>query len=176
MKTYNWLKSFLAILGSALVGLMLATVAYAANPETVTVDVEFVAPITIATVNSLSFGLLDVNLAVAETIVIAPNDAVTDAAGRVLGGTQEAAEVTVTATTAKTITILVDTIVNNTGYTLGTFICKYDTGADTACDGAGYTATSVATGPLLVGATLTYAATPAAGVVNGSFNVTVSYQ
>lgn len=177
MSRYNiWMERIPAILGAALIGLMLATIAGAANPEPVTIEVTFVDPITITEVNALQFGLLDQNLASAETVVIATNDVVTDAGNNVLGGTQLAANLTVTATAPQLVTILVDTIAAGAGYTLATFICKYHTGADTGCDGAGYTATTVASATLKVGVTLTGDGAAVAGPANGSFNVTVSYQ
>jgi len=148
----------------------------AANPEPVTVEVEFVDPITITENNALQFGLLDQNLANLETIVIAPNSAVTDAAGRVLGGTQAASDLTVVSTAAQAITILVDNVVNGTGYTLGNIVCSYNGGADTACDGAGMSATSVASATLLIGTTMTGDGGSVTGVANGSFDVTLSYQ
>ena len=58
-KTNIWMKSFVPILGSTLIGLMLATGAAAENPEPVTVEVIFVDPITITEVNALQYGLLD---------------------------------------------------------------------------------------------------------------------
>ena len=149
--------------------------ANAANPEAVTAEVEFVDPLTITEVNALQFGLLDQNLNL-ETVVIAPNSALTDAGGIVLGGTQAAADLTVAGTASQSITILVDSISNGTGYTLGTVLCSYNSGANTACDGAGMSATSAASATLLIGATLTGNNLAATGVANGSFNVTVSYQ
>ncbi len=164
------------VVACVLAGLLTLNSAGAANPEPVTVEVEFVDPITIGENNALQFGLLDQNFANLETIVIGTNSAVTDAAGRVLGGTQAAGDFTVASTTAKAITILVDSIVDGTGYSLGTPLCSYDAGPDTACDGAGMSATSVASATLLIGATMTGDGLAVTGVANGSFNVTVSYQ
>ncbi len=175
-ETNNWMKSFVAILGSTLIGLMLATGAAAENPEPVTVEVTFVDPITITEVNALQYGLLDQLLDADETVVIAPDSSVFDSNGRVVGGTQAAADLTVTATESTTITILVDNIVNGTGYTLATFICDYNAGPDTACDGAGFDVASIASATLRVGVTLTGNGSAVAGVANGRFDVTVSYQ
>ncbi len=173
----SWMKAFLAVLGSTVIGLMLATGVDAANPEPVTVEVTFVDPITITEVNALQFGLLDQILNL-ETITIDPDNTLTDVGGIVVGGTQGSADLTVTATGGLLITILVDLPVANTGYTLGTFICDYDLGADTACDGVGYTETTAAGGTanLRVGVTLTGNNLAVPGVFNGSFRVTVSYQ
>ena len=144
--------------------------------EPVVAEAEFVTPILIVENNALQFGLLDVNLANLETIVIGTDDAVTDAASRVLGGSQAAADLTITASVGYTITILVDNINSGTGYDLDTFFCSYDGGADTACDGGGYTATSVASGSMDVGATMTGDGTAVAGNADGSFNITINYQ
>lgn len=152
------------------------SMAVAANPEPVVAEVTFVDPVTITETNALQFGLLDAGLESGEAVVIAPDGTVTDADNRVVGGSQAAAELTVTASAAQAITILIDTVASGSGYTLGTFVCSYDGGADTACDGAGYSQTSVASAFLNVGATLTGDGTAAAGDADGSFNVTVSYQ
>lgn len=176
MNTTKLMKGLVAATGSALLGLTIATVTNAANPESVVAEVTFVDPIQITENNALQYGLLDVNLGIGETVVIAPDSSVTDAAGNVVGGTQAAAELTITATAAQAITILVDNISSNTGYSLSTFMCRYATGSDTACDGAGYGETSVGTGDLLIGATLSGTGSASAGTFNGSFDVTVTYQ
>ena len=176
-RTSTCMKGLLAILGSALIGLMLVTGADAANPEPVTVGMDFVDPITITENASLRFGLLDQALNT-ETIIIATNDGVSGTGtALILGGTQAAADLTVTASASQSITILVDAIFPGAGYGLGTFMCKYGTGGtDTACDGSGYSETSAASATLLIGATLTGDNTAVAGAANGSFNVTVAYQ
>jgi len=178
MLNFNQSKSRLAIVGCALAGLAFAGSANAANPESVVAEVEFVAPVTITENNPLQFGLLDVNMINLESIVISPNSAVADPASRVLGGTQAAANLTVSATEAEAITILVDNIASNTGYSLSGFTCNYNppAGADAACDGAGYSETSVASATMTVGATLTGNGLAGPGVFNGSFDVTVTYQ
>jgi hypothetical protein len=161
---------------AALAAAALSSPAAASNPESVVAEAEFVAPITITENNPLQFGLLDVNLANSETIVVGTDDAVTDSAARVLGGSQAAADLTVTATASQAITILVDNVTSGTGYGLDAFLCSYGGGADAACDGAGLSATSVASATLEVGATMTGDGTAVAGVANGSFDVTVAYQ
>ncbi len=175
-RTSTCMKGLLAILGPALIGLMLATGADGANPEPVTVGMDFVDPITITEIGSLRYGVLDQALNL-ETIIIATNDAVTGTGtGLILGGTQAAADLTIAATASQTLSILVDNPLPGAGYGLGTFICKYGAGADTACDGAGYTATAVGSGTLKIGATLTGDNTATAGNADGSFDVTVTYQ
>lgn len=162
---------------SALALLLVMSSAGAANPESVTAEVEFVDPITITENNALQFGLLDQNMADLETVVIATSGSVTDAGSNVQGGTQAAANLTVASTASQGITILVDNVVNGTGYALGTFMCDYNTAAASgACDGSGLSATSAASATLLIGATLTGDGLSVAGAANGSFDVTVTYQ
>ncbi len=160
----------------AVVGLSLPAGLPAANPETVAVRVTFVDPIEISEVSALQFGSLDQNLADLESVTLAPDSVVTDPADRVEGGPQAAASLTITATPGHAITIHVDSVVPGAGYALTDFRCNYDAGADAVCEGAGYSGTSVASGTLLVGATLTGDGTAVAGAADGSFDVTVTYQ
>ncbi len=171
------MKKFLAITGSALMGTMLAAVAYAAV-ETVTAEVEFAVPVSIAPVNQLQFGILDAAMALNDTVTVNTDDTWVESASNVIGGTKAAAELTITATASKTVSIVVGNIVGNTGYTLETFLCDYDAaGSDTACDGAGYTDSGAGgTATLLIGATLRGAGGAGVGVFNGSFDVTILYQ
>jgi len=177
INTSNWMKRFTVIAGSALLGLMLATGIYAANPESVDAEVEFTTLITVTEVTSLQFGILDEALAVAETVIISADapTTLTDAGANVFGGTQAAAVLTVTATAAQTLSIQIGNITSNTGYSLGSFTCNYNNDADTACQAAPYTPTSIANATLLVGATLTGDGNAVPGIFNGSFDVTVAY-
>ena len=171
------IRNFLAIPGVVLLCLVPAIIADAANPESVTVDMNFVAPITITENNPLQFGLLDVNMANNQTVTIAPDNTVTDIQNNVLGGTQAAANLTVTATASQSITILVDNVSTATGYVLQTWQCNYNSaGSDSGCDGSGYTETSVASATLLIGATLKGNGSAVVGTDNSTFDVTVTYQ
>jgi hypothetical protein len=96
--------------------------------------------------------------------------------GRIFGGTQGAANLTVTASASQAITILVDNVSTANGYSLGTWMCNYNTGTDTGCDGSGYSETSATSATLLVGVTLTANGTATVGTDNSTFDVTVSYQ
>lgn len=156
--------------------LLFSASAFSATPEPVVVSVTFVDAITITEVNPLDFGLLDATMANAETVVIDTADVVTDANTNVVGGTQEAAEVTITATAGVAVTVLVNNVSNGTYYTLGTFVCTYNGGAESACDGGGQSNTSVASATVLVGATLTRNATAmVAGADDGSFDINMTY-
>lgn len=180
MKTMKLIKGFSAVLGSAVLGLTIANVAVATNPEQVPVEVEWIAPVVIAENNALQFGLLDVGASVSDTVTINTDDTYSEsAANTVVGGTQAAADLTVTVANSTPITILVDNIGSGTYYTLGTFLCSYESGADTACDSA-YDVTSSAsssTGDTLeIGATLTVSGAPSAGTDDTTFDVTITYQ
>ena len=161
---------------AVVVGLSFPAGLLAANPETVAVQVTFVEPIAISEANALQFGSLDQNLADLESVTVAPDSAVTDPANRIEGGPQAAASLTIAATPGQAITIQVGSVAPGTGYSLTGFNCNYNSGADAACDGPGYSETSAASGTLNVGATLTGDGTAVAGPADGSFEVTVTYQ
>ncbi len=165
----------LCVTGAVMALLLLAGFA-AASTVTVPVRVTFVNPVAISAVSALQFGSIDQNLADSESVTVAPDSTMTDPADRVEGGPQAAASLTVTATPGHIITIYLDAVVPGAGYSLTDFRCNYNGGSDTACDGAGYSETSVASGKLLVGATLTGDGTAVAGATDGSLDVTIIYQ
>ncbi len=144
--------------------------------ELVEATVTFVDPTGISALNDLHFGSLDRNLADQESVTVAPDSTVTDPADRIVGGSQSAASLNVTASPGQVISILVDAVDAGAGYSLADFRCKYDAGSDTACDGPGYSEISVASGTLLVGVTLVGQGNAVAGAADGSFDVTISYQ
>jgi len=178
MKTNVWMQRFATIAGSALMGLTFTSGANAA-PENVDVEVTFVAAITISEQGSLKFGLLDVAMANLETVIIAPDDGLTDGGLNVVGGVQEAADLTITATATTPINILIDNVLHAspTNYDLATWMCEYEALGPAACDGTGWNiASAAASGALRVGVTLTGNGTGTAGVDNSTFDVTVAYQ
>jgi hypothetical protein len=140
------------------------------------VEVTFVDPLGIGGASDLQIGAPDPNPAFVGRVTVLPDG--------VDGGSktereqvpQVPASLTVTAAPRQPITILVDDVVPGAGYSLSDFRCNYNAGNDTACDGRGYTETTVANGILLVGATLTGHGNRLAGDPHGSFAVTVSYQ
>jgi hypothetical protein len=138
--------------------------------------VNFVDPVAISEVNDLQFGLPGQSPAEIDSVTVAPNSGEGGTKrGTVEHGPQSAARLTVTAAPGQAITIHADAVDSGAGYSLADFRCNYNAGDDTACDGGGYTETSVASGTLLVGATLTGDSTAVAGAANGSFEVTVIY-
>jgi hypothetical protein len=152
---------------------MLATSGHAAV-ENVVAQVTFADPVTIVEVNSLQFGIID-HVLNTELIILGTDDSVGGSgAGLVLGGTQAAAELTVDGEASQVLTILIDGIVDGTGYALSAFVCSYNGGADTACNSL--LPTAVASAPLLIGATITGDNLATPGPANGSFNVTILYQ
>ncbi len=182
MKASNWMKRFAAIAGSVLMGLMFATSANALNPEEVAVVVTFIAPIAIAEVSALRFGLLDVAMATSSTVTMNTDDTYSEStAGTVIGGTQTAAQVTITVADSTPITILVNNIGSGTYYTLSAFMCSYQSAAAVACSASAYdvtsTATSSTTGDIVeIGATLLTAGSALAVTDDTTFDVTVTYQ
>ena len=182
MKASNWMKRFAAIGGSALMGLTLTIGANAANPETVTVDVTWIAPIVIDPVSALRFGLLDVGMAENDTVTINTTGGYSESvANTVVGGTILPAELTITVANTTAISILVDTIGSGTYYTIGSFECRYEGASDFACASA-YNVTSSSDSSngdtLEIGAVLTKNSTiPAlAGDDDTTFEVTVTFQ
>ena len=179
LNKHNWRNSLLAVSGFALIGLLFAT-NVDAQTENVAVEVTFVAVITIVEDFPLRFGLIDVAIPGGNTLIIAPNDALTGTGTAFsVGGTQEAADLTITATAGAGINILIDSVVLPGGadYSLGAWLCDYEAGADLPCDGVGLDiASAVATGALRVGVTLTAIAGATAGNQDGTFDVTVTYQ
>ena len=179
MNTSTRMKRFAAIAGSALMGLMLAIGANAANPEPVPVEVEWVAPIGILTNINLQFGLLDVAMAAAQTVTINTNDSYSEStANTVVGGTQLAATVTITVADTTPITIVADNHLGATYYTLDTWVCNYNLTADAPCVAlTPYDVTASGTSAdVKIGATLTVVGTPTTITDNTTFDVTVSYQ
>ena len=139
-------------------------------------QVTFADPISIGAVNDLQFGNPGQNLANINSVTVSPGSG--DGGTKqnaVEGGPKSAATLTVTAAPGQPITILVDEIVAGHGISLADFRCNYNAQGDTACDGPGYSETSIAISTLLVGVTLTGEGA-LAGSANGRFDVTISYQ
>jgi len=177
VNNHNWMKKFLAILGSSLIGLMLSTVTYAANPEPVVVGVAFVAPISIDEVTNLEFGLVDIGMLVSETIVIAPGGGVTDGAGRLVGALpRTAATFDTQAPAGKSITVQVTPVSDGAFYDLTLWRCDYN-GADEGDCATGISVTSVGGAgiPVRVGVTLTGVGGATETTDNGLFNLTITY-
>ena len=161
-----------AVFGVAL--LLASHYAFSAS-QNIEAKVEFVAPVEIVENNGLQFGMISTELANSETIVIGTDNAVTDANGRVVGGTQLAAKLTVNATASKSINIVVNNISGNNGYGLDSFQCSYNGGAVKTCDGAGTNETAAGTATLEIGARLVGDGNTNEGTYNGSFDVLIAY-
>ena len=157
-------------------GLMPASIADAANPEPVTVDMQFQDPITITENNPIQFGLLDLNMAIDERVRVRPNGSTQDNDNNILGGTQAPADVTVGAQASQSITISVVNVVDGNYYDLIRFRCRYNGATSDGNCNAGYTETSVASATLLIGCDVRGNGSATVGVDNGSFDITVVYQ
>lgn len=98
-------------------------------------------------------------------------------ASLVSGGTERAAEFTITATAGETLTIEASETSSVTGLSVDDFVGKYDGGSDIGIDPAdSATVTAVASATLEVGATLAIDNTASAGVNTLAFDLTVNYQ
>jgi len=154
---------------------------YSATPESVAVNVTFVTAITIVEVNSLSFGLVDTTIANGQTLILDTADGLTGTgSASQIGGTLGSGEVTIDGTAGVAATLLIDNIAApGTGdYTMASFTCDYNTGGFSgACDGGGLAiTTTVASAPVLIGATLTMATgTPTTGVNDTTFEINMTY-
>lgn len=141
-----------------------------------TVEVTFVDPFGISQASDLRIGAPEQLFANLEAVTVSPDNVEGGSKAVNRSGSQIPASMTVRAAPRQPITILVDDVVHGSAYSLTDFRCSYNAAGDTACDGSGYSEMSVASGTLLVGATLTGNGTRAAGDVEGSFAITISYQ
>jgi hypothetical protein len=176
LKSKFLLMSFAAVLGSALIGLMLSNSSNAANPEPVVVQVAFVAPISISATNPLEFGSIDVAMPAVAEIIIDPDGGITDIGGWIVGGTQAPAILSVNVTPNRPITILVTETSEGAGYSLQDWLCDYDGSVATVCD-VGWNTTSALGGPsdVRVGVKLISDGTAVAGDRDGGFTLGVVY-
>ena len=146
-----------------------------AASNTFDVDLEFVEPITLTETNALQFGLVSTDAENTNILSINSAGDVGGLSSLFIGGVQAAAAITVTASNLNTLEIIINNIVNGQGYTLGTFVCDYNGGGESGCSSA-MNVSSVASGVLLIGATLTADGTDVAGTANGSFDIVITYQ
>ena len=172
---YLLTKQSRIVVACAVVELLALNSACTANPEPETEEVEFVIQVTITENNAMQFELLDQNVANSETIFIGTNGVLTDAASFIVGATRAVANLTVPATPAQAITILIDADVDGTEYEPTSVRCTNNAGVDTDCNGAAMSATSAASANLLVNATTKGDGLAATEIVHISFDVTVAY-
>lgn len=169
--------SLVALL-AVLAGLMHPATLCMASSATVGVRVQFVNPTEITTESALLYGEISTDLTDSDTAGIDSNSTVTDTNSQLSGDTLMAASLTVAATDPRAMTITVDSVTGDTGYTLDGFQCDYDDGAVTGtCDGAGLNvASTAASATLLIDATLSVNDVDVAAATDGDFAVTLSYQ
>lgn len=139
--------------------------------------VTFVNPTGIGEINDLQIGTSNQDLLFSSRITVPPDDGLGGAkVADVKPGMQTAASLSVKAAPGQPITIYVDEVNAGDGYSLADFRCNYNAGDDVACDGDGFSEVSVESGTLLVGATLSATGNGLSGPVDGSFDITISYQ
>lgn len=141
-------------------------------------QVTFVEPTAIGAISDLKIGVPGQNLTAVSTVTVAPDSAQGGSKrdAREKDIPQTAASLTVASAPGQPITIAIDEVVAGEGISLADFRCNYNARGDTACDGHGYSETSVAKGTLMVGVTLIGQSQAMVGSANGSFDVTISYQ
>ena len=174
-------KRTIAALASAAILGFVGVGAHAQTTEPVDVEVRFVEPITITVNNAMQFGLVDINIGVGETLILATNDTVTGtgAPARLLNTAQLAADLTVEATANQAINILVNNEVGGSSYDVHTFTCRYNGVVNGGCDTTGLDVVAgsvIANATLEIGATLEMTGPAPSGDDWGSFDVTVAYQ
>jgi hypothetical protein len=139
--------------------------------------VTFVHPAGVGEINDMQIGMSDRDLLFSAQVTVPPD-------GR-FGGTKiaavkpsmkTAASLSVKAPPGQAITFYVDEVNAGDGYSLADFRCNYNAGDEAACDGTGFSDISVASGTLVVGATLIAKDNGMSGPGTGSFDITISYQ
>ena len=147
--------------------------------EPITVSVRFILPATLSPDDpNLDFGKLTENMQAGDTITIGPDGSLTDSVSRRLSTEPpKPAMLALDTNTEVSVNIKISNVASGTGYSLSNFMCNYDDGTATACDGIGMDTTTIDAAALIkVGATLTGDGNSSpAGPSNGSFDLTVSY-
>ena len=139
--------------------------------------VTFVHPTGFGKINDLQIGTSDQDLLFSNRVTVPPEDGFGGSkVADVEPSVKTAASLSVKAAPGQPITIYVDEVNAGDGYFLEDFRCNYNAGDDVACDGTGFSEVSVASGTLLVGATLKASGNNVTVPGNGSFDITISYQ
>lgn len=140
-------------------------------------EVTFINPTGVGKINDLQIGTSDQDLLFSNRITVPPEDGFGGSkVADVEPSVKTAASLSVKAAPGQPITIYVDEVNAGDGYFLEDFRCNYNAGNDVACDGSGFSEVSVASGTLLVGATLKASGNNVTVPGNGSFDITISYQ
>jgi hypothetical protein len=139
--------------------------------------VTFVHPVGVGKINDMQIGMSDRDLLFSAQVTVPPDDWMGGAKiAAVKPSMKTAASLSVNAPPGQAITIYVDEVNAGDGYSLADFRCNYNAGDEAACDGTGFSDISVASGTLVVGATLVAKDTGMSGPGTGSFDITISYQ
>ncbi|HVY13480.1 MAG TPA: DUF4402 domain-containing protein, partial [Alphaproteobacteria bacterium] len=118
--------------GAAALLVMASTHMALAATQTVTASVKFDTPLTITKNADINFGI--VKALQAGTYTISPAGAISASGGGVvLGGTPQAASLTIAGSTSQLIDISVNNYVANLGVTPSAATCSYNNGTAAAC-------------------------------------------
>ena len=155
---------------------LISGVSYAAT-ATVGASAVFVTPLALSSTQDLYFGTHTTDISTTATIAVSISGVITASdTGAYLNDAGTNGVVEVIGESGLDVTISVSENVAADFYTMDTFTCKYDSGTETACSGAGYTQTLGASGSeILIGATANMNAAPTSGTDSGSVTVTVTY-
>lgn len=143
----------------------------------VAAKVTFIAPTGIGADRALQIGATDTDLAFRNSVTIpAEGPAGGSKTDTTRPGTKTAASLSLRTAPGQPISIQIDDVVTAEGFALADFRCNFNAGGEMACEGAGFSGSSKASGTLLVGATLIAKGNGISGPVDGRFDVTISYQ
>lgn len=170
MKLRKTLKLSAAVVATAVI--VSSGVALAAT-QNFLANVKFATPLTLTKVKDLNFGIVKANAA--GSYVLSTAGIVTaSGGGAVVGGVQQAGQLTVTGSSTQTLNISTDGLTPDNGVTPSAPTCKYDASVEAPCNltnqvapGAGKT--------LLLGLTIAAPALPDNATAAPSFNVNVVY-
>lgn len=164
-----------------LAGLTISAVAGVAfaTTQSMTADVEFVAPIVLSNPVNLDFGQISTSSSPGDTFAVDTAGSMTASTPADALGGHAVGSVDVAATNLSVLDITIDTIttVNSAVFGLTLPVCSYAGGGEAACGAAdGFQGTATAgTDTMNIGMTLTTGAAPAAGTYTETFNVNVVY-
>lgn len=176
MKTLvrNALKTIFPLLMSVAVVLLVVTTDARAVSSTVSVGIAFDAPLTISKQKDMNMGIVLAGVADTYTIDTQGN-VVAASSGQVLGGSSNAADLTLAGSATQSISISVANYNADNGVSIANATCAYDGGAEMPC-ALGGAAAPAGGKTLLLGAQVNVDGSQAVGSSAApSFDVVVSY-
>lgn len=160
-------------LGAALAAASLATSANAATTATATASAEVLTSLTVAVDAGLRFGQIAANSG--GSVVVNSNGAVSSTGSLISTGVREPAAFTVTGSKGAMVVVSVPTVASNLTRSGGTETMVLNA-FNASPNGAFQLDSTTGKAQFTVGGTLTVGNNQAAGLYNGTFNVSVEYQ